>query len=344
MVFAWVICGATIYVIQWMNLKAAINRSGVLFDVIGLYWLFRQKLRSWTDVKFAFKLFAWCALILMPFIVFEWSTGRNPFVILGRVITDVRYERYRCQGAFPHAIMLGLYWATLVPVFIGLAATEGTKYLYWGAAGASIFIVCGTASTTPLVVLAGVILLLLLFRYRIYGRQMFYYFCAMVAALHIAMKAPVWHLIARVNIVGGSTGWHRFNLIDEAIKHFSEWAILGTRSTAHWGWGLWDITNQYVLEAVRGGLITLILFIVLLVKAVETVGRYSLNSTTVDRRWLGWCLCVSIIGHCVSFMGVSYFGQIMMLLYLMFAVSGLIYEMSLQQIPVKSLFVPAVQV
>ena len=40
----------------------------------------------------------------------------------------------------------------------------------------------------------------------------------MLVALHFAMKKPVWHLIARIDIVGGSTGWHRYNLINKAVE------------------------------------------------------------------------------------------------------------------------------
>ena len=145
------------------------------------------------------------------------------------------------------------------------------------------------------------------------------------------MKAPVWHLIARLDVVGGSTGWHRYYLLDQAQKHFGEWVLLGTRSTAHWGRNLSDITNQYLLQGVYGGLVTLVLYVVLLVWAVKTVGGFSLRRIPISQQWLAWGICVSIIGHCISFFGVSYFGQIEMLLYLTFAIVGIIYELGLAQ-------------
>jgi hypothetical protein len=224
--------------------------------------------------------------------------------------------------------MLGLFWATLVPLFIGLAMTERKKILYWAATAAGVFIVCSTASSTPLLALVAIVLLLFLFRYRIYGRQIAWISCGSIIALHLVMKAPVWHLLSRVSIVGGSTGWHRYHLIDQAIGHFSEWALLGTRSTAHWGRGLYDITNQYVAEGVTGGIVTLILFICLFVMAVRVTGSYSLQPMPRYKQWLAWCICVSILGHCISFLGVTYFGQIRMLLYLTFGFVAAIYEMS----------------
>jgi O-antigen ligase len=131
-----------------------------------------------------------------------------------------------------------------------------------------------------------------------------------VVGLQLVMRSPVWHLFTRFNLVGGSTGWHRYYLIDEAIKHFDEWALLGTPSTAHWGRGLLDVTNQYVGEAVRGGLAGLLLFLFLVVLGFRAVGRIW-RSAWPDRASvaLAWSLGVSLLTQCVSFFSVAYFDQ-----------------------------------
>lgn len=328
---AWVICGAVIYIVQWADARTLIYKCGVLFDVLGLYWLFRQSIRSWEDIRFTFMVLAFCSIILLPFVVFEWATGQNPFSILGRVHTVVRGVRYRCQASFPHSIIMGLFWATLVPVFISLTKASSRKYLYWAATTASVLMVATTFSSTPILTLVIVLLLLLLFPVRHYGKEITLAFLGSIFALHLVMKAPVWHLIMRVAIISGSTGYHRYKLIDKAIEHFQEWAFLGARSTAHWGYGLQDVTNQYVLEGIQGGLVTLVLFTVLVTFAVKAVGSYSLRRISVRQQWLSWGICILILGHCISFFGVSYFGQIRMLLYLTFAMVGVIYEMSMDE-------------
>ena len=330
LVLAWSICGAIVYVIQWMSIRAVIFKCGILFDVIGLYSLFRISIRQWKDINLVIKFFAVCSLITAVLVGFEYMTGQNPFIILGKVRTWVRDGHYRCQASFPHSIMLGLFWATLIPLFVGMAKrNRQQKYLYGAAVIACIWIVLSTMSSTPALTLIAILVFLLLFRYRCYGRQAAWGLVGLTIALHIAMNAPVWHLIARVNVVSGSTGWHRYHLIDETIKNFSEWALLGCRSTDHWGFMLVDVTNQFVLEGVRGGIIALILFIILLVFAVKITGSYSLKKIPVGQQWLAWGICVSVLGHCVSFWGVSYFGQIRMLLYLTFAVVGFIAENNL---------------
>jgi hypothetical protein len=342
LVLSWAAVGACIYVIQWLDAKAFINRCGILFDVFGLYWLFRQSIRSWADVRFVFRVLAVCAVALLPFVAWEWATGHNPFSFIGRAGTEVRRGHYRCQATFSHSIMMGLFWANLVPVFFGLAIAEGRKILYGSACAAAIFMVLASNSSTPVGALIGVCLLMGLFSFRCHGRLIAYGLCAATLALHVVMNNPVWHLICRVNVVSGSTGWHRYRLIDGAMKHFGDWALLGARGTAHWGRGLNDITNQYILEAVRGGLVTLVLFVIMLITAVSTLGRYSLRRMPAGQQWLVWSLCVAMLGHCISFMGVSYFGQIMMLLYLMYATVGFTYEISSRPAASEELLAAAV--
>ena len=326
LVLAWAICGAVIYLIQWAHMGALIYKCGVLFDTIGLYWLFRINISSWDDIKMATKVFAVCSLVLAVLVGLEWATGQNPFTVLGRVETVVRKGRYRCQASFPHSIILGLFWATLVPLFIGFARQDKSKLLLWSAVGASAFIAAATASSTPILTLLIVLIILCGYRWREYTACAGWGLFASLVALHIVMQAPVWHLISRIGVVGGSTGWHRFILIDKAITHFGEWAFLGCRTTAHWGRGLRDVTNQYIFEGVRGGFVTLALFLVMIYMALRILLRLSLQKKEHKQQFLAWCLFVAIIGHCVAFLGVSYFGQIMMWWYMILAMVGCFYE------------------
>ena len=329
-IFTWLLFSAFVYVIQWMSLKAMVNRSGFLFDALGLYWLFRQKIRSWDDIKFAFSVLAFCVVLLAPLIALEYSTGRNPFVLLGRVITKQREERLRCQGAFPHSIMLGLFCATLVPAFLTLAILNKKKILYWLGAIAGIFIVIASASSTPIMVLVVVLLGLACFKWRRYTAKAALAVLAMLIALHIVMEAPVWHLIARINVVEGSTGYHRYQLIDQAIEHFDEWALIGCRSTEHWGWGTGDVTNQYILEGIRGGFIALLFFVTMLYIAFKVSLESSLRTLTLEQQRISWCLFVVILGNGIGFLGVSYFGQMTMLWFMMLVGIAFLFEANLK--------------
>ena len=160
------------------------------------------------------------------------------------------------------------------------------------------------------------------FRHRM--REVRWGIVGVLTALHLIMKAPVWALIARASSIVGGTGWHRYILIDSFIMHIGEWFLLGTTSTAHWGWReAGDITNQYILEGVRGGALTLALFITIIVLAFRGVGRlWRINTDNSYRLVLSWALGVSLFVHCVNFIGVSYFGQVHIVWYLTLGVIG----------------------
>jgi hypothetical protein len=326
LVVAWGLVGALIYTVRWGTMAAAINRSGFLFDLFGFYWIFRQTIESWDDVRRAFATLAICALVMVPFVAHEWNTGVNPFAgILGRVATNVREGNYRCQATFPHSIMMGLFWVGMVPLFVGFARYSHPRWVFWAGVAASGFMAYSTASSTPILSLFLVGALLAAYPWRQYTGAAAKLIPFILIGLQMVMKAPVWHLISRVSVVSGSTGWHRFNLIDNAINHFSEWMLLGTKSTEHWGFGLGDVTNQFVLEGVRGGLVTLVLFCIMLYVACKTFVRLSFSPQRTQS-YLGWCGFVTIVAHCVAFMGVSYFGQIITILYLGLAICGFCYE------------------
>ena len=339
LVLAWAISNAIIYSLQWLDLKACINRGGWLFDIFGIYGIFRMNIYSWAGIRLNLKIFAICSILMAFFVGIELVTGNNPFVLLGAVHTVIRESgRYRCQGSFPHSIMAGSFWATLTPLFFGLAKTEKNKKLWWCAVAASVFCTIASASSTPILVLLIAVVLLFAYSWRCYTSTFGWSLLALLVALHIVMQAPVWHLLSRVNIIGGSTGWHRYYLIDQSIKHFGEWAVLGCRSTSHWGWGLSDITNQFILEGVRGGLLSLILFLTMIYICLQASLRQSFQSKNSRDRFLAWSFWCSFIGTCVGFIGVSYFGQIIILWYMLLAIAAFFSEGKVANSPPPTLF------
>ena len=72
------------------------------------------------------------------------------------------------------------------------------------------------------------------------------------------MKGPVWALLGKLDIVGGSTGWHRYKIVDNCIRHFWDWWLLGSNNYWTWEGGddMWDLANQYVATAEGTGLLS----------------------------------------------------------------------------------------
>ena len=332
----WIIVGAVVYVMQWHDMRAVILKSGVLYDSLGLYWIFRMSIISWNDIHRVIKMFAIFAIISAPMIIYERVTHNNPFALLGHVKGAFHGGRFRCEGPFAHFIMMGLFWASVVPVFVSYFAVGRSKLLYALASVCALICVILSASSTPLMAMVAIAFFGALWKFRSYGRTIALGIGAMIFALHVVMEAPVWHLVSRVNVFSGSTGWHRFNLFNQFVKNIGEWFLLGCRDVEHWGIFQGDVTNQYVLEGVRGGALTLVVFVIMVVQAVRITGICSMKSKSREIRILCWGFCVSILGHCVSFWGVSYFGQIMLLLYFTLAIVSFLEDKEYLNFAVKN--------
>jgi hypothetical protein len=324
-VVAWTAVGTVAYIVFYASGDAVKYRLGTSFDALGMYFLFRCLVRGWDDIETIVAGFVVMSVPVTAAFMLEHSTGRNVFAFLGGVpeFTDIRDGRLRCQGAFAHPILAGCFWAAVLPL-VAAQWWRGPAGRKWAITGGctcvALILLC--ASSTPVAAVIFAAVAALFFPLRNQMRQIRWSLLGVAILLHLAMKNPIWHLIARADFVGGSTGWHRFHLIDEAVHHFGEWCLLGTDDTGHWGFGLEDVTNQYVLEGVRGGALTLVLFIVVISLAFGGVGRSVRAATTVRRRALGWALGVSLFVHCTNFIGVSYFAQINMLWYLTLAMIG----------------------
>lgn len=329
-IILWAVSGIITYTILWKTSTAFIYRIGRAFNIIGLYFLFRILIRDFDDFFTITKALAIISIPLSIAMLIEHSSGKNVFAIFGGVpeITYIREGRLRCQGAFAHPILAGTFGATLVPLFVGIWGKGGkTRLLVFLGIIAATIITITSASSGPVLSYISGIVALSLWPLRKRMRLIFLGSIFTIIALQLYMKAPIWALVGRVSVVGGSTAYHRFTLIDQFTKRFNEWWLIGTRYTDHWGFHLFDITNHYIRIAVDGGLITLILFLAIIFLCVKGIGKsISIleNIPGIDNIRLKqlclWSLLSTLFAHLVSFMGVSYFDQIIVVWYLLISI------------------------
>lgn len=308
---AWVACAGVAYVVRKGSSSALIYKLGGSYDLLGLYWLGRNYMRSSADVRNALRALALISLVSAVLFSIEKTTGRNFFSVFGGPpeITNMREGRLRCQGPFAHPILAGVLWAGLVPMFVGsraLVQSTSERLLFTIAPVACMVIVVACSSSTPLlgVLAAAGFLAMWPLRTRvpaIRGATL-----AGLTVIHFVRAKPVWHLIALAGVVGGSTGYHRYQLIDAFIRRWTEWFLVGTSSTAHWGHFLFDLANQFVKEGVEGGILTFVTFCLFLFRAFALVGRL-LRSKALrpSQRFVTWGLGSSLAALCVMFIGIS---------------------------------------
>lgn len=322
----WALSSIVMYTILWRTPGAFINRLGISFDIIGVYFLTRFLVRDMNDIVWVIKTLAVVSIPVAAAMILERSTGRNLFSYLGGVpeYTIIRDGKLRSQGAFSHSITAGSFSASLLPLFWAARKLGKRRHalMYLGIATASLITISTSSSGPALAYIAGVIGIFL-WHFRKRMRQIRWVFVLTLVGLHIVMNAPVWALMLRVKIFGASTAYHRYRLFDQFVNRFSEWAPYGVKSTASWGFWLFDVTNHFVRIAVDGGLITLVLFIAILTYCFKSVGK-TLQSGhfSADNEKIAWALGASLFVHVISFFGVSYFDQIRVILYLNLAMLG----------------------
>jgi hypothetical protein len=327
LVVLWVISGVTIYTLLWRSLDALTNRLGFAYDAVGLYFIFRFLIRDMDNIRSATKLFAITLLPLALCMMVEKSTGVDPFYALGGVpqFTVIREGVLRCQGPFSHPILAGTFGAVWLPLFVGL---------WWQGSGNRLAAVIGIISSTAITLLSGSsgpvatymvgIVGLSLWSARNHMRTIRRGIVVFLLALQVVMKAPLWFVFAKIDIFSGSTGWHRANVIDRTFANFFDWWLLGTKDVGSWGIWAGDITNQYILEGVRGGLISVIFFVWIIVVAFSGLGL-AMRAPNLDsprhHRML-WALGSALLAHVIGFFSISYFDQNVVNWYLLLAMIG----------------------
>ncbi len=320
----WILASIVTYTLLWQTSEALINRLGLAYDAAGFYFVFRCLVRDVEDVKRYCRVFA---LVLFPLAVcmcIEKATGRNPFAVFGGVpeITVIREGTLRCQGPFGHPILAGTFGAVWLPMFVGLW-WQRKNHRAVAAIGivASTLITVLSGSSGPVAVYLGAIVALGMWFARKRMAMVRWGILAALLLLQAVMKAPIWFVFAHLNIFSGSTGWHRANLIDRTVGHFWDWWLVGTKDTISWGVWAGDITNQFISQAVRGGLVTLVLFICIIVLAYSRLGKTMQRAKKSSRHahLLLWAIGSTLFAHIVGFFNVSYFDQNIVNWYLLLA-------------------------
>ncbi|MBI3853206.1 MAG: hypothetical protein HY298_23395 [Verrucomicrobia bacterium] len=301
-------------------------------DLFGAYLYARIFLTDRDDFLRFSKSVAIVTVPLAIFLAAEQASGRNFYGVVGGFGPEVRLGRVRAQGPFAHAILAGTIGGVCLPLVIPLLRLY--RRLAITGCIACMVIVFSTASSGPIMTLFAALTAAALWRWRTRMRQIKTGVVLGIVGLALVMKAPIWYLIARIDFTGGSTGYHRAELITQAVDHLGDWWLVGTDYTRDWmPYGIaWsqnavDITNYFLQMGVIGGLPLMLAFIAVLFKAFQLLGRRmsAMRRERDPAEFVLWCAGAALFAHCVTFFSITYFDQTYVFLFFVIgAVPGLV--------------------
>jgi hypothetical protein len=328
-------------------------RLGMVINTFGTYLYARAYL---PDIA-AFKRYAMLLpLILIPLAVLmtiENRTKRNMYYALGArsETSAVREGRIRAQGPFQHPILAGCAGSTAL-AFAALAWRSGQRKIAIVGLGACLGVVLASSSSGPLAAVAVTMAGMGFWRWRRFLKHVLWGIVLVALLFNLVKGRGPWYLMASIDLVGGSTGWHRAKLIDQGFRFLHEWWFIGTDYTRHWmasgvRWNpnMIDLTNYYLHLGVIGGLPLALCLIGMLVTAFRLITRRmaELGSAESPDEFVLWCAGTALATHAVSFISISYFDQMYIFFYLLLgAVPGLVVSTSIDQ-PVTTIKPPVME-
>jgi len=313
-VVLWSVSELVVLSLQWMNLQALIHNCGDFIDGLGGYIAVRFLIPDGEAVRRTIKVLAAICIIQGACMTSEQITHVNIFGYLGgtSLFVPIRNGQIRSEGVLG-CIYAGAFSGVLVSLFLWLWTTGVSRLLACMGLAGAIAMVITSRSSTSVLAFGGSLVGLAFWPLR---KQMRFVRCGLVAmlvSLHLVMKAPVWALIARIDLTGASSGDHRYHLVDATIRHFSDWWLLGYKYYNLWGWEMWDLCNQFVVCALTGGLVTLVCYVLIFKRSFGAIGtaRKQVDGETA-REWLLWCLGSALFATVVAHFGINYMAQLLM--------------------------------
>jgi len=308
MAMLWAVSLQTIVSLQWMEMQSLIHNLGDFLDIFGGYLVVRFFIPDGDTVRRTIKTFAVICVIQGVCMLNEQIAHVNVFGYVGGLGPGltIRDGKIRSEGVLG-CISAGAFAGALIPLFLWLVTQRKCRMLgFAGLAGATIMVFTSNSSTS-LLALAATALAIFLWPLRKQMRLVRWALSLTLVALHLVMKAPVWALISRVDLTGSSSGYHRFYLVDNCIRHFSDWWLLGYKDYDKWGFMMFDCCNQFVVQAVNGGLLALVAYIAILSRSFGSIGKARKRvEGNRGQEWYLWCLGSTLFSVVVAHFGINY--------------------------------------
>jgi hypothetical protein len=308
MAMVWAVALGTLVSLQWMEMQSFIHNLGDFLDIFGGYLVVRFFIPDGETVRRTIKTLAVVCIIQGVCMLNEQISHVNVFGYVGGLgpWLTIRDGKIRSEGVLG-CISAGAFAGALIPLFLWLWTQRKCRMVaYAGLAGATAMVFTSNSSTS-LLALAATALAIFFWPLRKQMRLVRWALSLTLVALHLVMKGPVWALITHIDLTGSSSSYHRFYLVDNCIRHFSDWWLLGYKDYNLWGFMMFDCCNQFVVQAVNGGLLALVAYIAIFSRSFGSIGKARKKvEGNRGQEWFLWCLGSTLFSIVVAHFGINY--------------------------------------
>ena len=323
------------------------NRGGFLLDTWFAYMVVRYIVVDRATLVTVIKGTALAMGPLAILGVIESVTYWQPFAplirfcpwitpfLLEQSAQELRFGYARAVGPFSHSILFGCSFAIFLPLVFYLRGEKGWRTSAYVLSGLALLGALSSMSSGPWVMIIVVVACLSIEKHKHLFKAVLKLFIVSCMLIGVISNRPFYHVLATriANPVGGS-GWHRARLMDLAIERFDEWWLLGYGEQDP-GWGpelgndtFTDVTNEFILAGVSYGILGVIALCAVLATAFRCLIRVQKEQSDPRLVSLSWALFSILLASIVTWMSVSFFGQLMPLSYFVLGSIGSLDQIS----------------
>lgn len=307
------------------GLQSAIEPAGIfLVETMGAYLLARCFIRTRKDFENVVRLWTKLVLLLLPFSLYEWTTGGKPILVaFGSIFPTVeitmmqpRLGFWRVQGPFSHSIEYGLFCGSLLALVFPVVAQGrhiAARLALTGAIAATAFM---SMSSAPI---AGLIIHSLLIAWNWFLNSIKYRwkilwglaFASYLVVEFGSNQPPIQFYISHFTF-DGQTGWYRLAIWEfgsaSVLSH--PWLGIGLNEYARPSWmGSGSVDNFWLVNAIRHGIPAVVLIMTSCFWLTWTVAFKKGLDQKLDTYRVAYLICLMsffFVGCTIHFYGPIY--------------------------------------
>ena len=319
-------------------------------DTVLMYFVGRIAFRSRKDALQFCKGIATCALIAGALGVVESVYEVSPYKILRQHSQimglgfdkgdEYRYGYLRAQGSTLVHIYYGLAMFLLACFLNGAKKTFKENRVLFTLS--FYFAVAGTISSLssgPIISMAFALAAFQLHKYPQAIKPLLYASFIFLLLIQLAKGRSIFYFAEYLG-ADPATSWYRARLIDVAVNNLSEYWLVGAggRDPHHWGAQIdgrlhVDIVNNFIIEALRSGLVGFYLFLKIHLDTIVCGYRVYMSERPHWQRDMGYALAVLVLSLIIASLTVGVFGPAVHLMFIAFgAVVSLATPLNISQL------------